>query len=160
MSMSRLPSGTHHGLDSTLGQAARIFVLSLALALASQASVGPPSEQAKLGRATCFLNEIHHPQAGRIARATVFIAAVAPDGTLASEGTGFVVSDSADGGTQGSRIVTAAHVIEDIDRTRDGERWAVFFSDGNPSGSPAKSSGASRASFPSAGSIWSKTISQ
>src|SRR5215472_16416315 len=126
MSMTRLPSGTHRGLDSTLGQAARIFVLSLALALASQASVGPPSEQAKLGRATCFLNEIHHPQAGRIARATVFIAAVAPDGTLASEGTGFVVSDSADGGTQGSRIVTAAHVIEDIDTTRDGQRWAVF----------------------------------
>ena len=136
MSMSRLPSRTHRGLDSTLGQAARIFVLSLALGLASQASVGPPSEQVKLGRATCFLNEIHHPQAGRIARATVFIAAVAPDGTLASEGTGFVVSDSAHGGTQGSRIVTAAHVIEDIDTTHDGQRWAVFFSDGMPLGEP------------------------
>jgi hypothetical protein len=47
------------------------------------------------------LNEIHHPQAGKIAKATVFIAAVARDGTLAWEGTGFVVSDSADGGTQG-----------------------------------------------------------
>jgi hypothetical protein len=51
------------------------------------------------------LNEIHHPQAGKIAKATVFIAAVAADGTLASEGTGFIVGDSADGGTQGSRIV-------------------------------------------------------
>ena len=66
----------------------------------------------------------------------MFIAAVAPDGTLASEGTGFVVSDSADGGTQGSRIVTAAHVIEDIDTTHDGQRWAVFFSDGMPLGEP------------------------
>jgi hypothetical protein len=136
MSMSRLPSGTDRGLDGAVGQAARIFVLSLALGLATQGSVGPPSEQAKLGRATCFLNEIHHPQAGKIAKATVFIAAVAPDGTLVSEGTGFVVSDSADGGPQGSRIVTAAHVIEGIDTTRDGQRWAVFFSDGMPLGEP------------------------
>src|SRR6516165_10970027 len=134
-SMSLL-SRTDRGRDSTIGQAARIFVLSLALGAATQASAGPPSEQAKLGRATCFLNEIHHPQAGKIAKATVFIAAVAPDGTLASEGTGFVVSDSADGGAQGSRIVTAAHVIEDIDTTRDGKLWAVFFSDGMPLGEP------------------------
>jgi hypothetical protein len=135
MSMS-LPSGTDRGLDRAVGQAARIFVLSLALGAATQASAGPPSEEVKLGRATCFLNEIHHPQAGNIAKATVFIAAIAPDGTLASEGTGFVVSDSADGGTQGSRIVTAAHVIEGIDATRSGQRWAVFFSDGMPLGEP------------------------
>ena len=95
-----------------------------------------PSRQAKLGRATCFLNEIHHPQAGKIAKATVFIAAVARDGTLASEGTGFVVSDSGNGGPQGSRIVTAAHVIEGIDTARDGQRWAVFFSDGMLLGEP------------------------
>jgi len=69
MSMS-LPSGTDRGLDSTVGRAARIFVLSLALGAATQASAGPPSERAKLGRATCFLNEIHHPQAGKIAKAT------------------------------------------------------------------------------------------
>jgi hypothetical protein len=137
MSMS-LPSGTDWCFDSTVGQAARIFVLSLALGVATQASAGPSSEQAKPGRATCFFNEIHHPQAGDIAKATVFIAGVASDGTLASEGTGFVVSDSADGDTQGSRIVTAAHVIEDIERTRDGERWAVFFSDGMPLGEPRK----------------------
>jgi hypothetical protein len=121
-----------------MGQLARIFVLSLALGVATQAGAGPPSEQPQLARATCFLNEIHHPQAGEIAEATVFIAAVALDGTLASEGTGFVVSDSADGGTQGSRIVTAAHVIEDIDITRDGQRWVVFFSDGMPLGQPRK----------------------
>jgi hypothetical protein len=35
-------------------------------------------------RVTCFLNEIHHSQGGKIAEATVFIAAVWPDGTLAS----------------------------------------------------------------------------
>jgi hypothetical protein len=136
MSMSRLPSGIDRSLHSPVGQAARILVLSLALGLATQASVGPPSKQAKLGHATCFLNEIHHPQAGRIAKATVFIAAIAPDGTLASEGTGFVVSDSGNGGPHGSRIVTAAHVIEGIDTTRDGQRWAVFFSDGMPLGEP------------------------
>ena len=136
-SMSLL-SRTDRGRDSTIGQAARIFVLSLTLGVATQASAGPPSEQAKPRRATCFLNEIHHPQAGKIAKATVFIAAAAPDGTLASEGTGFIVSDSADGGTQGSRIVTAAHVIEDIDTTRDGKLWAAFFSDGMPLGEPRK----------------------
>jgi hypothetical protein len=46
------------------------------------------------------------------------------------------VSDSADSSTQGSRIVTAAHVIEETDTTRDGRRWAVFFSDGLPLGVP------------------------
>ena len=131
-----LPSGTDWCLHRTVGQASRTLVLSLALGAATQASAGPPSEQAKPRRATCFLNEIHHPQADKIAKATVFIAAVARDGTLASEGTGFVVSDRADGGTQGSRIVTAAHVIEGIDTTRDGQRWVVFFSDGMPLGEP------------------------
>ena len=77
-----------------------------------------------------------HPQAGKIADATVFIAVVGSDGTLASEGTGFVVSDSADGGAQGSRIVTAAHVIDDADTPPDGQRLAVFFSDGMPLGIP------------------------
>ena len=135
MSIS-LPSGTDRGLDSAVGYAACIFVLTLALGAATQASAGPPSEHAEPRRATCFLNEIHHPQAGKIAKATVFIAAVAPDGTLASEGTGFVVSDSTDGGTRGSRIVTAAHVIDDINTTRDGQRWTVFFSDGMLLGEP------------------------
>ena len=76
-----------------------MFVFLFALSAAHRSSVGiPPSEQGKVDRATCFLDEIHHPQAGRIADATVFIAVVRSDGTLASEGTGFVVSDSADGG--------------------------------------------------------------
>ena len=32
--------------------------------------------------------------------------------------------------------MTAAHVIEGIDTTRDGQRWVVFFSDGMPLGEP------------------------
>ena len=160
VSMIRLPSVKDLGLAKTARQAARVFVLSLALGAATHSSLGtPPLEQAKLGRVTCFLDEIHHPQAGKIADATVFIAAVWPDGTLASEGTGFVVSDSADGGAQGSRIVTAAHVIDDTDATRDGQRLAVFFPTACPSGFPAQSSGAQRTGFPSGGSIWSKTTS-
>jgi len=134
--MMRVPSGLDHGHVRTVRQAVQVF-LALIFCAATQSSVGtPPSKQAKLGLVTCFLNEIHHPQAGKIAEATVFIAAVWPDGTLASEGTGFVVSDSTDHGTQGSRIVTAAHVVEDSDTTRDGQRWAVFFSDGMPLGVP------------------------
>ena len=136
MSIIRLPSGKGHPSANTARNVA-LFVLLAALGAVPQSGVGtPPSEQAKLGHVTCFLNEIHHPQAGKIAEATVFIAAVWPDGTLASEGTGFVVSDSADAGSQGSRIVTAAHVIEDTDTPREGQRWAVFFSDGLPLGVP------------------------
>lgn len=137
--MIRLPSGKNHGCGRarTVWKAAQVFVLLLAFGVATQSSVGiSPSSKAKVGRFTCFLNEIRHPQAGKIAEATVFIAAIWPDGTLVSEGTGFVVSDSTDSGTQGSRIVTAAHVIEDSDTTRDGQRWAVFFSDGMPLGVP------------------------
>ena len=132
-----LPSGKDHGLVRTARQAGWVFVSLLALGAITEASLGTrPLEQAKLGRVTCFSDEIHHPQAGKIAQATVFIAVVWPDGTLASEGTGFVVSDSAEGGAQGSRIVTAAHVIDDTDTTRDGQRLAVFFSDGMPLGVP------------------------
>ena len=57
--------------------------------------------------------------------------------------------------------MTAVHVIDDIDTTRDGQRWTVFFSDGMLLGEPRTVfRGTRRASFPSAGSIWSKTISQ
>ena len=139
ISMIRVPSERDHGRGRarTVRQAAQVFVLLLALGAATQYSVGTPaSEQAKLGRVTCFLNEIHHPQADEIAEATVFIAAVWPDGTLASEGTGFVVSNGVAVDAHGSRIVTAAHVIEDTDTARDGERGAVFFSDGMPLGVP------------------------
>ena len=85
---------------------------------------------------TCFLNEVHHPQARKIEQATVFIAVVRSDGTLASEGTGFVVSDSKAGGAQGPRIVTAAHVVDGIDVTRNGGRPVLFFSDGVQLGLP------------------------
>jgi hypothetical protein len=139
MSMIRLASGKYHrrGRARTMRQAAPVFVLLIALGTATQSDAGtPPSERDKPGRVTCFLNEIHHPQSDKIAESTVFIAAVGPDGTLASEGTGFVVSDSADAGAKGSRIVTAAHLIEDTDTARDGERRAVFFSDGMLLGVP------------------------
>src|SRR5580700_4392176 len=89
MSMTCLLSGKDHGLARTARQATRVFVLLLALGAATQSSLGtPPLEQTRFDRVTCFLDEIHHPQAGKIAQATVFIAAVWPDGTLASEGTG------------------------------------------------------------------------
>ena len=136
ISMICLPSGKDHRLVRTARQAGWVFVSLLALGAITESNLGTrPLEQAKLG-VTCFSDEIHHPQAGKIAQATVFIAVVWPDGTLASEGTGFVVSDSAEGGAQGSRIVTAAHVIDDTDTTRDGQRLAVFFSDGMPLGVP------------------------
>ena len=114
-----------------------VFVLLVALVAASQSSVGHHStRQVKHGSATCFLKGIQHPQAGVIADATVFIAHLRSDGTLASAGTGFVVRDSADGSPQGLRIVTAAHVIDDADTMREGGRVAVLFSDGMPLGIP------------------------
>src|SRR5215471_14889447 len=137
MSIIYLPSRKDYGLAKSIRRAVRTFVFLFALTTAHHSSVGiPPSKQVRVDRATCFLDEIHHPQAGKIADATVFIAVVGSDGTLASEGTGFVVSDSADGGAQGSRIVTAAHVIDNPDTARDGQRFAVFFSDGMPLGTP------------------------
>ena len=137
MSIIYLVSRKDYGLAKLMPRAARMFVVLFVLSVADHSSIGTPqSEQGKVDRATCFLDEIHHPQAGKIADATVFIGVVGSDGTLASEGTGFVVSDSADGGAQGSRIVTAAHVIDNPDTTRDGQRFAVFFSDGMPLGTP------------------------
>jgi len=137
MSIIYLASRKDYGLAKSIRRAVRTFVFLFALTTAHHSSVGiPPSTQVRVDRATCFLDEIHHPQAGKIANATVFIAVVGSDGTLASEGTGFIVGDSADGGTQGSRIVTAAHVIDNIDTPRGGQRFAVFFSDGVPLGIP------------------------
>ena len=114
-----------------------VFVLLVALFAASHSSVGNRStRQVKRGSATCFLNEIQHPQAGMIADATVFIAQLKSDGSLASVGTGFVVRDSADGSTQGLRILTAAHVIDDTATIGEGGRLAILFSDGMPLGIP------------------------
>lgn len=136
--------GRDRGLAAMVRRPTRCSVLLFALAGATVLGLSfAPSQNvifAKLGvpnaRQTCFLNEIHHPQARRIAEATVFIAVVRSDGTLASEGTGFVVSDSSSGGAQGQRIVTAAHVVDGIDATHNGQRLMVFFSDGMPLGLP------------------------
>jgi hypothetical protein len=87
-------------------------------------------------RRTCFLDVILHPHAAAIAEATVFIAMLRSDGVLVSQGTGFVVADSATGGTQGLRIVTAAHVVGATDNADDDRHLAVFFSDGMPIGLP------------------------
>jgi len=85
---------------------------------------------------TCFRSQIDHPQAAMIERATVFIAAVRPDGTLLSEGTGFIVRGSATNDGHGSRIVTAGHVVELSDDLPADTRLMVFFSDGTPLGLP------------------------
>ena len=136
--------GKNRGLAAVVQRPAQRLVLLFALAGATAFGISFALLQdaifVKLGianaRPTCFLNEVHHPQARKIAEATVFIAVVRSDGTLASEGTSFVVSDSMVGGAQGPRIVTAAHVVDDIDATRNGQRLAVFFSDGMYLGLP------------------------
>jgi hypothetical protein len=116
--------------------------LGLLLAL-STATAFPCSQDtifAKPGvsneRQTCFLTGVHHPQARKLTEATVFIAMVRTDGTVASEGTGFVVSASGVGGTSAPRIVTAAHVVDDADGRRNGQHLVVFFSDGMYLGVP------------------------
>src|SRR5215475_14167607 len=57
---------------------------------------------------TCFKRNIDHPHARRIARNTVFLARLRPDGTLVSAATAFVVRNTA---ANEPRIVTAAHVV-------------------------------------------------
>jgi hypothetical protein len=123
---------------------ARHFGLLFALTIASAFAVSSIRSQdtifAKLGilkeRPTCFLNVVHHPQARKIAEATVFIAMVRTDGTVASEGTGFLVSGSSADDAPAPRIVTAAHVVDDVNTGRNGQRLAVFFSDGMYLGAP------------------------
>jgi hypothetical protein len=117
-----------------------LFAFSIATALGVTFTRSQGTIFAKLGvsneRPTCFLNEVHHPQARKIAEATVFVAMVRADGTVASEGTGFVVSDSRVGGTPAPRIVTAAHVVDGINARRNDQRLAVFLSDGMYLGVP------------------------
>jgi len=81
--------------------------------------------------ASCFLGSINHARAEKIERATIFLGVVRGDGSLLSEGTGFVVQGS--GG--GPRIVTAAHVVDTADENypADAELMA-FFSDGSAIG--------------------------
>jgi hypothetical protein len=78
---------------------------------------------------SCFLQQIAHPQATTIERATVFIAFARADGTLLSQGTGFVVAGSTVAGSEGLRIVTAAHVVSPRDHEADAY-FIAFFSDG------------------------------
>ncbi len=85
---------------------------------------------------SCFLGRIDHPKRKAIAAATVFIAVVHADGTLMSQGTGFIAAGSASRGASGPRIVTAAHVVPPDDAPSDDTRTVVFFSDGNPIGTP------------------------
>jgi CBS domain-containing protein len=81
---------------------------------------------------SCFLDSITHTRADTIERATIFLAVVRGDGSLLSEGTGFVVQGS---GGSGPRIVTAAHVVDTADDNypADAELMA-FFSDGSAIG--------------------------
>jgi hypothetical protein len=85
---------------------------------------------------SCFLGRIAHPQGKAIADATVFIAMVRTDGTLVSQGTGFIAAGSASLGTTGPRIVTAAHVVAPHEAAPNDARFMVFFSDGDPIGAP------------------------
>jgi len=87
-------------------------------------------------RLSCFRGHIAHDQRDAIAAATVFIAVVRSDGTLLSQGTGFVAAGSATLGYAGPRIVTAAHVVAQHETISDDARLLVFFSDGNPIGTP------------------------
>ena len=85
---------------------------------------------------SCFLGTIAHPQSKAIADSTVFIAVVRADGTLLSQGTGFIAAGSAALGTTGPRIVTAAHVAVPQETMPDDARFMIFFSDGEPIGEP------------------------
>jgi hypothetical protein len=84
---------------------------------------------------TCFKNNIDHPYAPRIARNTVFLARLRPDGTLVSAATAFLVHNSA---TDEPRIVTAAHVVADVAADKDASdaTLMLFLSDGTPLGIP------------------------
>jgi hypothetical protein len=90
----------------------------------------------RIADSSCFLGRIAHPQGKAIADATVFIAMVHADGTLVSQGTGFIAAGSASLGAMGPRIVTAAHVVAPHEAAPDDSRFMVFFSDGNPIGTP------------------------
>ena len=85
---------------------------------------------------SCFLGRIPHPQSKSIADATVFIAVVRADGTLLSQGTGFIAAGSGALGTMGPRIVTAAHVAVSREAMPEDARSMIFFSDGSPIGEP------------------------
>jgi hypothetical protein len=101
---------------------------------ASEPSIVTPSRGD--ADSSCFMGRITHPQSKAIADATVFIAMVHADGTLLSQGTGFIAAGSSNLGTMGPRIVTAAHVVAPHETAPNDARFIVFFSDGNPIGAP------------------------
>jgi hypothetical protein len=117
---------------ATLGVAALVAVASAGCtALAPQ----PGENLAAFGAddPSCFLQQIVHPQATAIERATVFIAFVRADGTILSQGTGFIAGGSAVSGGAGLRLVTAAHVVSRSDHDANAH-FIAFFSDGRPIG--------------------------
>ena len=68
-------------------------------------------------------------QAQAVERATLFIALVRADGTLLSQGTGFVAA-SRPAGQTGSLVVTASHVVQHDGDLPSDARLIAFFSDG------------------------------
>ena len=83
---------------------------------------------------SCFLGTNNDARAEMIESATIFLGVVRPDGSLLSEGTGFVV----EGRSGGPKIVTAAHVVDsDSDDYPPDARLMAFFSDGSAIGSPS-----------------------
>jgi hypothetical protein len=79
---------------------------------------------------TCFKRNIDHPYAPKIARNTVFLARLRPDGTLVSAATAFVVRNTA---ANEPRIVTAAHVVA---HSESDATLMAFLSDGTLLGIP------------------------
>ena len=113
---------------SVLG--AMLLVAGAALVTARTA-VGAPA-----GDRSCFLGGVPQrspAQAATIERATLFIALVRPDGTLVSEGTGFVAGPRR-AGRAAPRIITAGHVVARRPETVGDARLMAFFSDGAPIG--------------------------
>jgi hypothetical protein len=108
--------------------------------LAGVAALAIAKSSAPERASTCFGGNIEHPQAGRIARNTVFIAGVRPDGTLISGATGFVVRR--DVAAHEPRIVTAGHDVKSRS-TQPDDLLMVFFSDGVPIGIPRVAAAAS-----------------
>jgi hypothetical protein len=103
------------------------------LALAGAAAFAFSKPIAADREQTCFNANIDHPSAARIARNTVFIAKVRPDGTLISAATGFLVRDAE---ANEPRIVTAAHVVNNNRNNGSDTTLMVFLSDGAPVGVP------------------------
>src|SRR5271166_2984492 len=115
---------------STISRSAISILASAKLALlvtigAAAAALAFGSHVKGIHESTCFGNQIDHPRAQRIARNTIFIAKVRPDGTVISEGSGFVVRSGAAGEP---RIITAAHVV-DPGHTAPEAILMVFLSD-------------------------------